>query len=97
MFCVEKGHGFTECVRRQCTFKEYSCERAGPLNICALLLLTHFSISCEKEHEKTNERLGTAQNIFIKKAYSITSPFSPIFGKSILITFLFIKKNHPRD
>lgn len=64
--------------------------------VYALLLLTHFSISCEKEHQKTNEKLGTAQNIFIKKTYAIANPFSPIFGKSILITFLFIKRKSPK-
>lgn len=46
----------------------------------------------ELEKKKKRERFGTAQNNFVKKTFSITKPFSPIFGKSILMTFLFVLK-----
>lgn len=38
------------------------------------------------------ERFGTAQNNFVKETFSITKPFPSIFGKPILMTFLFVKK-----
>lgn len=78
------------------TFKNYNCESAGPLNICFCFVIVYklFHSVWERalEKKKEKERFGTAQNNFVKKIFSITKPFSPIFGKSILMTFLFVKK-----
>lgn len=55
--------------------------------VYALLLLTHFSISCEKEEQKTNKRLGTARNILIKKDLFF---YKPIFSNIWKINFYYI-------
>lgn len=86
-FSAGKGSGLTARVEHPAGHKVLPEEPLLSMFVCALV-----SIPCEQEGWRTNGRFGTAQNIFIKKTFSITKPFSPIFGKSILITFLFVKQ-----
>lgn len=67
-----------------------------PIFVYALLLITRFPVLCEEDRWKKMRGLELLRIFSSKRFLQLQNHFPPIFGKSILITLLFIKKT-PRD